>query len=166
MKPKIIIVNEDNQIIAHKYRSDVKTEDIYRVSALHVANSEGQVLLAQRKFTKNHDPGKWGPAVAGTVEEGESYEDNIKKEAFEEIGLTGIEFEKWICRRNRGEHNYFSQQFRAIVDKKIEDFTIQEEEVEQIKWFSKDEINELFNEKPEMFINSFGNYIKLYSEEK
>lgn len=68
-KPKIIIVNENDEIIGHKARGTLEQLDIYRVSALWIKNSQGDILLAQRKFTKKHDPGKWGPAVAGTNDE-------------------------------------------------------------------------------------------------
>ena len=40
-----------------------------------------------RSFTKSHDPGKWGPAVAGTVEEGETY--NFLKEGQRVYWLDG-----------------------------------------------------------------------------
>ncbi len=44
-------------------------------------NSLGQSLLAKRSASKELDPSKWGPAVAGTIEAGQTYESNIYKEA-------------------------------------------------------------------------------------
>jgi isopentenyldiphosphate isomerase len=76
MKPKIIIVNEKDKEIGLKERGTLKTEDIYRVTALWITNSKDEILLAKRALTKSNDPGKWGPAVAGTVDEGETYEEN------------------------------------------------------------------------------------------
>ena len=73
-KPKIILVNENDEIIGYKERGTLDKEDIYRVSALWIQNSKGEILLAQRSFNKNNNPRKWGPAVAGTNDEGESYE--------------------------------------------------------------------------------------------
>lgn len=151
---KIIVVDENNNIIGSKERNDIQSEDIYRVSGLWVTNSKGDILLAQRKFTKRNDPGKWGPAVAGTVEEGESYEENIIKEAYEELGLKDIKPEAGQVRRNYGIHNYFSQRFYLTSDKEINDFKIAEDEVKQIKWFERHELQKLIKEKPEMFIKS------------
>jgi hypothetical protein len=108
-KPRIVIVNENDEIIAHKERGTLIQKDIYRVSALWVKNFKGDILLAQRKFTKSHDPGKWGPAVAGTVDEGETYEQNIIKEAEEEIGLKNIRPTLGPKIRMTGEYNYFDQ---------------------------------------------------------
>ena len=42
------------------------------------------------------------------------------------------------------------------------EFTIQEEEVEQIKWFTKDELLTKYNSNPEIFIKSMKNYIYLF----
>lgn len=147
-KTKIIIVDEDDVVIGLKKRENIKPDDIYRVSALWVQNSKGDILLAQRSFDKNNDPGKWGPAVAGTIEEGETYESNIIKEAEEEIGLKGCRFEKSFKKKNFGKHRHFTQWFFAVVDKKIEDFTVQKEEVENIKWFAKDELMQELDSAP------------------
>lgn len=98
LKSKIIIVDENDTIIGHKNRDSMEDGDMYRVSALWIQNSKGDILLAQRSFDKRNDPGKWGPAVAGTVEEGETYESNIIKEAEEEIGLKNSHFDKAFYR--------------------------------------------------------------------
>lgn len=161
---KIIIVDENNKIIGSKERNEIQSEDIYRVSGLWITNSDGYILLAQRKFTKRNDPGKWGPAVAGTVEEGESYKENIIKEAYEELGLEDIKPKEGPIRRNIGVHNYFSQRFYLTVDKNINEFKIAEDEVEQIKWFKREELQKLIKEKSEMFIKSLQNWVDEFSD--
>lgn len=56
MKPLIPIVNDNDKIIGYKPRDDRNTKDMYRVSALWITNSKGDILLAQRAFTKKHNP--------------------------------------------------------------------------------------------------------------
>src|SRR3989344_8863957 len=90
MKPKIVIVDENDKVVCEKDKEMVRGADIYRVSALWITNSRDEILLARRALTKSHHPRKWGPAVAGTVDEGETYEENIIKEAEEELGLKNI----------------------------------------------------------------------------
>lgn len=153
-KSRIVIVDENDEIIAHKERGTQTQNDIYRVSALWVKNSRGDILLAQRKLTKRHDPGKWGPAVAGTVDEGETYEQNIIKEAEEEIGLKNIQPVLGPKVRMTGEHNYFDQWYTLVVDKPAEDFTIQEEEVEQVRWFTHTELEKELHDSPEKYLKS------------
>ena len=68
---RIIIVNEDDNQIGLKERGTLNDDgDIYRVSGLWVVNLKGDILLAQRGFSKTNHPGEWGVAVSGTVEEG------------------------------------------------------------------------------------------------
>lgn len=89
-KELVTIVDEQDNILGVKARDDLGSKDIVRISVLWIENSKGQVLLQQRSLAKKTGPGKWGPAVAGTVESHETYASNIIKEAEEEIGLTGI----------------------------------------------------------------------------
>ena len=141
MNTRQIIVDANDKVIGHKLRPALTHDDIYRVTSLWVTNAKGEVLLAQRKWTKPNDPGKWGPAVAGTVDEGDSYETSMLKEAAEEIGLVGFKLAlgpKYLI--DTGIQRFFCQWFTVLVDKDIADFTIQEEEVEAIRWISIDEL--------------------------
>jgi isopentenyl-diphosphate delta-isomerase len=160
MKPKVIIVDEQDNIIGYKDRESVKQEDIYRVSALWITNSRGDILLAQRAFTKSHNPGKWGPAVAGTVEEGEDYEKNIYKEAEEEIGLKNIKFKLGPKERRTGEHNYFLQWYLLVINKPENEFIRQESEVEAINWFTREKLKNDMKIEPSKFLSSLDHYIK------
>ena len=154
---RIPIVNEQDEIIGYKDRKDRNLKDITRVSALWVTDKDGNILLAQRALTKKHDPGLWGPAVAGTVEEGETYESNIMKEAYEEIGLKNVPIVLGKKIRRQTNHAYFVQWFTALVDKAYP-FVKQEEEVEEIKWFSTNELKKLLKEKPEIFLPNLSFY--------
>jgi len=137
---EIIIVNEKDEIIRYKERGALSLKDIYRVSALWIENSKGEILLARRSFHKKHHPGMWGPAVAGTLEKGETYKSNIIKEAKEELGIENISLKKWFKKFKRRDYNHFTQFFKAIINKPIKEFKIQKKEVAEIKWFSKKEL--------------------------
>lgn len=162
MSEKIIIVNENDEIIGSKERDKLEPTDIYRVSALWIQNSKGDILLAQRSFNKRKDPGKWGPAVAGTNGEDETYESNILKEAEEEIGLSGYSFKELTKPERFSDH--FAQLFLVVVDKDASEFRIQESEVEQIKWFSKDELMEELKQNPDKFVKAVANCIDLFNK--
>ena len=136
---KIPIVNEQDEIIGYKDRKDRNFVDITRATGLWITDPEGNILLARRGLQKTHSPGLWGPAVSGTVEEGETYESNIIKEAEEEIGLKNItpKLERKYLREST--HKYFAQWFTLVISHETK-LTIREDEVEQIKWFSVDEL--------------------------
>lgn len=162
-KTRIVIVSIEDEIIGHKERDAVAQSDTYRVTALWITNSVGDILLAQRKFTKKHDPGMWGPAVAGTVEEGETYDTNIVKEAEEEIGLKNIQLAKGPKRRMKGEHTYFVQWYTLVVDKPVSEFVVQQDEVEYIKWFSRKELEKELRDHPDKYRASLNWALKTFS---
>lgn len=157
---KIPIVDENDNIIEYKDRNDRDFNAIYRVSSLWVTNSKGEILLARRAFDKKHDPGKWGPAVAGTVEEGETYESNIIKEAEEELGLKNIKPTLGAKLRKKTKWNYFTQQFNLLLDKDISDFKVQEKEVAEIKWFTEKGLRKELEEHPDDFLKGIHDRIK------
>jgi len=155
---KIPFVNEQDEIIGYKDREDRNPSDLVRATGLWVTDKDGNILLAQRAFTKRHDPGLWGPAVGGTVEEGETYESNIIKEAEEEIGLVNVKFDA-ISKVH--VFNCIAKLYTVIVDNDYK-FVKKDDEVEAIKWFSRDELDKLLNDKPEMFFPNFKELIKLF----
>ncbi|MCF7833774.1 MAG: NUDIX domain-containing protein [Candidatus Pacebacteria bacterium] len=158
---RIPIVNEQDEIIKHIDTNERQPEDICRVSALWVTNEKGEILLAQKNFDKKRDPGKWGPAVAGTVEEGETYEENIIKEALEEIGLKNIKPKIEFKDRRSTSHEYFGQWFSIVIASNYP-LIKQDSEVAQIKWFSKEELLALFKKDPNIFIPTFGSGLKYF----
>jgi len=161
-KPKIIIVDENDKVITHKNRGSLKKEDIYRVSALWITNFRGEILLSRRHYTKSHHPRKWGPAVAGTIEEGETYEKNIIKEAEEELGLKNIKPKLGPKTKTDNEFHHFTQWHTLNVDKDINEFKIREDEVEEIKWFSPEELKKRLQKHPEEFLPTMNKYFELF----
>lgn len=162
MAKRIIIVDGGDKIIALQDRNKLAAKDIYRVSVLWLKNSKGDVLLAQRAYSKKHHPGKWGPAVAGTIEEGESYKDNIIKETKEELGLENVSLVKGSKYLITGEYNHFTQWFTAVIDREIDEFKIQKDEVNAIKWFSEEELRQNIKNNPDIFLDSFLEYVKIF----
>jgi len=163
MKGKIIVVDDEDNVVGSEYRETVDKKNLtYRVSALWITNSKGEILLARRAYTKIHSPGRWGPAVAGTVEEGEAYEQNIIKEAEEELGLKNITIKIGPKTKNEGKYKHFTQWFECVLDIPITNFKVQEEEVAEVKWFSKEEIKEELEKNPKKFLKKTKNYLNLF----
>ena len=159
---KIAVVNDKDEIIGYKDGEALKDDDIYRVSALWLTNPKGEVLIARRSYNKKNDPGKWGTAVAGTVDEGETYYENIVKETEEEIGLTGLEFKKGPYGRNTKGKQFFYQWYIAQTDKGIADMKIDEEEVEEIRWITHKQLIEETEKNPDEFISSMDEWRDMF----
>jgi len=150
-----IIVDESDTPIGFKERSEITSTDIYRATALWLTNSNNEVLLARRAYTKEKDPGVWGPAVGGTVDEGEEYDDNIVKEIKEEIGLdipiTNLQRGPKTESKNRLNQKYFIQWYTYTIDLPAEDFIIEPKEVEEVKWFPISRLLDTIASNPEEF---------------
>jgi isopentenyl-diphosphate delta-isomerase len=157
MSEKFIIVNENDEIIGIKERRNLDiNKDFFRVSALNIYNSKGEILLAKRSKNKKLDAGKWGPAVAGTNEENETYESNIIKESLEEINLNLNDFElkKSVKVKNEGYATFFVQWFIVKIDKDLDFFKKQDEEVEELKWILVKDFEKELEKFPEKFTAS------------
>lgn len=159
MKTKAIIVDINNNPIGYKNRSDLNSDDIYRISAARIADSSGNILLAQRSWNKKKSPWKWWPAAAWTLEEWDTYESNIIKEIKEEIGIKiildqlqpqAIEYHEWSWWTNR----CFIQWFIWVYDWDKSLLQKQDEEVETLKRFSKKELQQELKQYPEIFLTS------------
>lgn len=150
---QIILVDEDDSVIGHKSRISLSKSDRTRVSVIWVQNSQGQVLLARRSKLKKFDPLCWGPAAAGTVEKGESYLQNAQKELKEEIGLDNVELKEIGKLRWDGANNHlcYCTYFKAICDWPIEQFTLQKNEVDSIRWISKKELLDEIEARPDTY---------------
>ena len=157
------VVDKDDNLVGLKPRDEIDFQnDYYRISGIWLTNSRGQILIAQRKLTKDKDPGKWGPAAAGTLEEGETYESNAYKEAEEEIALTGVKLElgpKMTFEQPRHSH---LQWFLARVDKLESEFIPQPTEVERVMWVDEAELVRDVEENPDKYVPSMRQIVEAF----
>lgn len=157
-----VIVNRDDEVVGYKHRNDIVRGDIGRVSALWLQNTKGEVLIARRALTKKFSPGKWGPAVAGTVEQGEDYDSNITKEIAEEIGLMVQldELTKGVKEYVDGtHHDIFVQWYFLERDIPIEQFVYPVEEVAAIRYIPFVDLVAWAHQKPQEFSAGFRNTV-------
>lgn len=156
MSAQVVVVDQQDSPIGFKAYADLKYEDIYRVSALWLADlDKGDVLMTQRKWTKHNDPGKWMAAASGTIEEGEDYDQNIVHEIEEEIGLADLKLTKGPKEyTDDGIHKYFVQWYLAEVSRNDITIKIQEEEVEAYKWMPLDELITDLKAHPDKYVPS------------
>lgn len=151
---QIILVDQNDQIQGYKLRTEQLPSDRYRITAVWVENSAGDVLLAQRSYSKDYNPGLWGPTSSGTVVKGEDYEQNALKELAEEVGITGypltlIEKVAW----DGGPSDIRVCSFYKVVcDWPAEKFILQESEVEAVRWISKHDLLKELSEQPQIHL--------------
>lgn len=161
---KIIIVNDQDEVIGAKERSEAAPTDITRISAIYIYNSKNEVLLARRAFDKLYYPGKWGVSAAGTIEEGETYESNIIKETAEELGVILEKNDLTFGKHGyiSDDHNYFYQVYFAKKDIALKDIKIQIEEVAEVRWFPIEELLAELKNHPKEFTPAFHHNFKYF----
>jgi isopentenyldiphosphate isomerase len=163
MMSRVVIVDKNDTPVTLKTYDELQYEDIYRVSALWLEDiNTGDCLITQRKWSKHNDPGKWMAAASGTVDEGESYKENMVKEIEEEIGLTNLELAKGPKEYvDNNQHKFFVQWFLAQVDMNKVSIKIQEEEVEAYLWVNKNELIKDVADNPNKYVPSMKNALKI-----
>ena len=125
--------------------------------AIFVINDHNQVLLQKRSANKRFNPNKWA-LCAGHVDAYESLEDAAIREIKEEIGIDVPKNdlhkygEKELTLRDSNSHvTYF---YYLKTNKCEDDFTIQLEELSEVKWFDIDNvINMIINKDSSTVFN-------------
>jgi isopentenyl-diphosphate delta-isomerase len=141
---KIWLVDEDDNPIKIISRKDAKPGDIWRISTIWLFNEEGKFLIAKRAQSKSLHGGLWGPSVAGTTLADEYPELTAVREIEEEIGFKLSEkdlilIDKLFYIRD-SETGRQATIFKARCDLSEDQLTLQESEVEAVKWISKDDL--------------------------
>lgn len=86
------LVNPQGEVIGQAARQECHQGPgkLHPVVHLHVFNSAGQIFLQKRSMNKDVFPGRWDTAVGGHIADAETPAEALKREASEEIGLSGF----------------------------------------------------------------------------
>jgi isopentenyldiphosphate isomerase len=138
-------------------RGDKQNDNENRL-VIHICifNSNGEMLIQKRKSTKKVYPGVWDLSVGGCVSAGETSADGASRELMEELGIDynfkGVRPHFTVNFKNGFDDYYFLE-----MDLDLISFRLQQEEVEEIKWASKEEIVTL--RKNNQFVPYFESFL-------
>jgi Isopentenyldiphosphate isomerase len=95
------LVDEEGNVIGKAPRNVCHNGSklLHPVVHLHIFNRKSQLYLQKRSQNKDIQPGKWDTAVGGHVDLDETADAALKREAFEELGITNFQpvfFHKYI----------------------------------------------------------------------
>lgn len=140
-----------------------------------VSNDDKKILLQQRSSNKKLWPNCWDITAGGHVLAGELGYQALIRETEEEIGVkldkSCLEFIGATTSENiKGDiiNRHFNEFYIVHSDIDLEDITLQEEEVQDIKWFDKEEVMRRIHNNYEGLTEKFGcwNYLEKYFELK
>ena len=158
MDELIDIVDEKNQILEQQLKSKAHKEGLlHRVVHVWIHNSKGEILLQLRAKDKLLFPNMWDVSAAGHIAAGEEVITSALREIEEEISLhleeKDLEFAYVMRSSAKGKYfqnEEFSYAYFYKFDGDISKLKLQEEEVQQIKFFSIEEIENMLNTSPRM----------------
>ena len=134
------LVDEQGKVTGQVPRSLVHNGSklLHPVVHLHVINRNKAILLQKRPMTKLIQPGKWDTAVGGHISAGETLEQALKKEAFEEIGLVG--FSAKLIKVYKWESKIEAELVYLFTTFDYKNVKVQSDEVEELRFWTKNQI--------------------------
>ena len=124
--------------------NNIPTGQYISVVGIVIINENNEILLQKRSKCKKVNPGKWG-ICGGKVEIGETTLDAGIRETFEEIGIALNKSELKFLSTSKNEKAHFTVYYaRKNVD--INKCKIQEDELEELRYFKIEELENLDNE--------------------
>ncbi len=109
-----------------------------------IMNSKGELLIQKRSKEKRLYPNLWSITSGGT-DSGETTLDTAYREVKEELGINLKPEELELMMSYKRNHD-FVDVYLARKDIKLEEITMQKEEVSDVKWVSKEELENLIKE--------------------
>ncbi len=145
----------------------------HKAVAMFIVNSKNEILIQQRSSNKKLWPNKWDITAGGHVLAGEFGYQSTIRETKEEIGVDVVPTDLLFIGCNISENiqgdivnRHFNEFYIIKKDIDLKDITLQEEEVQDIKWIKKEELLEMINTRSEALTEKWNcwDYLKKYLE--
>ncbi|AVN63854.1 nucleoside diphosphate hydrolase [Mesoplasma florum] len=110
-----------------------------RKITIGIFNNKEEMLIQKVSKERKYWTGMWTPSVSGSVSTGENSQSTASREAKEELGLE-IDFSNIRPSFTINFSKGFDDFYLIKKEVEIEKLILQKEEVEEVKWASKQEI--------------------------
>ncbi|HMI09452.1 MAG TPA: NUDIX domain-containing protein [Candidatus Saccharimonadales bacterium] len=159
MTERLTLVDENDQLIRVGDRKEAWANGYYtRNIRVVLRDQNGRFLSQKRSMKKDTFAGMWTVAASGHVDEGETWVEAALRETREEIGISASLklVGDFIFKNDEGDKKIrqIIHVYEGIIDGSTQ-FDLEEDEVEDIKWYELDELKSLMQEIPDKFTPSF-----------
>lgn len=139
--------NKTGKVLTHieaRNLNNVPNDYYISVVGVVIINGNNELLLQKRSRFKRNNPNKWG-ICGGKVDFGETPLDAGIRETSEEIGIRlNKEEMKFLSTDTNGKLHFTVYYVRKNID--INECKLQEEEVDEVKYFKVEELQNLDTE--------------------
>ncbi len=151
------VVDEENNLTGKTEERDiVHAKGLWhREISVWIMNERGEILLQKRSATKKQGANNWSTSCAGHVDIGEEPIKAAIREIHEELGIEVKEKDlkllltaKNARKLTNSYNNIFCYLYFLRVNVPIENYTIDKEEVSEVRYISFEELEKLVDEKP------------------
>lgn len=141
------IYNKERELTGDTIKRDepLKEGEYHLVVHISIINQKHQMLIQQRQPFKKGWPNCWDITVGGSVVAGENSWQGAQRELEEEIGYR-MDMSSLRPSFTVSFHNGFDDHYIIERDIDLKKLKLQEEEVQDAKWASKDEIFKMIDE--------------------
>jgi isopentenyl-diphosphate delta-isomerase type 1 len=157
------ILDKDGHLTGQtKLRSEVHRDgDWHRSIDIWVMNSKGELLIQKRSLQKESYPGLWEVSCSGHVGAGENPLESAVRELAEELGVEVSPSQLQFLFEDKEENTtnggtFINKEFKEIyllnLDLPIENYHLQSEEVDEVKYVPHKELEEQIKNNPAEFV--------------
>ena len=148
MEEMLDVVDDDDKVVRMAPRKEVREKGLlHRCARAIVKNDNEEIMLQKRAMAKDIYPGQWDIGIAETVKSGESYNDAAIRGLHEEAGINGDKSSLKFLFKFRYKskiNNTITSAYEYYHNGAVHP---QEEEVDEVKFLSKDKLPELMQKE-------------------
>ena len=139
------VVDENDNVIGKVTREEVhKNKLIHRSVMFFILDKDGRVFVSQRTKEKDMFPEYWSITLGGHVNSGETYEETVVREAWEEAKIKEKPFLITSLKKRIPEEKENSMIYGFVTDQKQK---LEKKELKQGKFMTLKEIEKKIKEE-------------------
>ncbi len=146
----LFVVDENNQPLEPKTRGEVNEKGLWaRTADAMIVNTKCEILCHKRSMKKDKDPGMWDIISGGHMAPNESFEEGVIKELWEELGIrvSTKDLHKFMIFKSNMTYKFMGLFVVFASADQIANIKLEQDEVDEIKWCTSDELIKIYNEK-------------------
>jgi len=158
MEEYVVLVNPEDEVLGLMEKQQAHINGLlHRAFSVFLFNDKGEMLLQKRASVKYHSPNQWTNAVCSHPKNGENYLDGAKRRVKEELGIDVELSEKFnfIYKADVGGGLWEHELDYVFTGTYNADFDLNQNEVEEVRYISMEDLDKEITENPEKFTEWF-----------